>query len=129
MERHIEKKHAIFNVKPQDNSNNAIIKCIGIVTDTELEKVTDKPLEYCEGKTESEKLIYELDKNMFVRFFKNAIPESFILRTKTLPVMYATVMYRDSMMSFSLLNIILKYEIQSKVENEKELFNTLLTGN
>ena len=127
MEQLVEKKHGVYNIYPCNNTNCAIIKCIEVTND--LKGILDTPLAHCLGTTDVKSFIYELDPNVYVRFYRCSIFDSYLMMNRTMPVIYAAIMYNDKLMAGSLLNISVKFDIHSEITEENKLINSVLTGN
>lgn len=117
-----ENIHAVFNIKPIKNSNTAIIKCIGKISNTD--NLYDEPLS-CSKDNE---YVYNITDTIYAKFYRCNIKDSYILTTKMLPVMYASVLYQSQLICGLLFNIFLDFTIKSEIKSEKQLINTILNG-
>ena len=108
---------AIFTVDPKRNSNQAVIKCVAKVeADTEF---SDEPVE--QGK-------YELSENITVQFLWCRITDTFLLSTKTLPVINTVIVYQTALVTERLFNIYLDFTITTEITNESQLIKSVLDG-
>lgn len=112
--------HGVYCLKPIKNTNTAIIKCVGIVEDNVA--IADEEL--MTGNKHS----YTLSDTVFVKFYKCNLMDSFIITTRTLPFLYASILYQNELTGGSLFKIYIDFRIESDVKSEKELINNTLNG-
>ena len=115
--------HGIFYVKPIKNSNSMKIKCAGIIK--ENEKVIDEPIECGYG---DDKYLCAITDEIYVRIYRCNIPDWFLMSTRTLPILCATVLYQTPIIKCNLFNLLIEFNITTKVESEKQLINNNLEG-
>lgn len=118
------KIHAIFSIKPIKTTNKAIIKCVGHIK--EGETIADEPIKTQNGSDDD--YVYRITDTIFARFFRSYIQGSYLMTTKTQPVIYASIMYKEQLVGGLLCNIFLDFTISSSVQNEKQLINNNLEG-
>lgn len=141
--------HAIFALKPNKGTNTALIKCVGHVE--EGENVADEPLPWrvtasasasastpppvtvpatspTVTASEAEHFVYQITDSIYARFYNCHLKDTFIMTTKTLPVMYASIMYKNELVCGLLMNIFVDFTIKSEVKTEKHLINAPLEG-
>lgn len=107
--------NTIFRVKTFKKQNKILIKCVGKLT--ENEKLLDEELE-----------TYDLDENHHTVFYKCNLTSSFLVSTKIIPVMYASVFHKQQITQGILFDIFIRFGITSDVKNDKELIGSPLEG-
>lgn len=123
-------KHAVFTVKPIRGTNTAIIKCIGHVLGTE--KIADESL-ICNNQKDGSDLSedrysYMITDTIYARFYHCNITDIFLLTTKTLPVIYGSIMYRTNLIGGLLFNLFIDFTVTSEIKSEVNLVNNTLEG-
>ncbi|AYV83541.1 MAG: hypothetical protein Hyperionvirus8_25 [Hyperionvirus sp.] len=118
-------KRAVFTVRPVKGTNTAIIKCIGHVVGTE--KIADESLE-CNKQLDGDKYSYMITDTIFARFYHCNVTDIFLLTTKKLPVMYASIMYRTNLIGGLLFNLFIDFTVTTEVKNESNLVGNILEG-
>lgn len=119
--------HAVFSVKPIRESNSAMLKCVGHVEGDS--NITDRPLICNKSDDKSDdKYIYKVTDTIYAIFFHCNIKDSYVMVSKTLPVMYASIMHQTEIISGLLFNIFIDFVIESEIKNEKQLIGTKLYG-
>ena len=122
-------KNIIFSLKPCKKSNYGIIKCVGYVE--KGQKFSDEPM-ICNNETENEKDKYHyiLEDNIYVRFNKCNMIDNYLMKTETLPVLFAAITYENNFVKNILLNIFIRFKINDikKILTEKHLINKKIEG-
>lgn len=116
-------KHAIFKLKPTKNTNTAIIKCVGHINDPK--DLIDEPLECTENE---DKYTYNITETIYTRFYACNILDTYVMTSKSLPVLYASIMYKTNIICGLLFNIFIYFIIKSEVKSERQLIGTNLDG-
>jgi len=118
--------HAVFNIKTFNNSNNAVIKCVGHIKKDE--KFIDERIK-CSDKTKNQ-YVYELSEDITVRFNKCHMIDTYLVSNQILPILYASVTYENSIVKSVLFNIFINFKIDDikKIISEKQLINKKISG-
>lgn len=114
----------VFNVKPLNNSSNAIIKYQGTMDTTDV--VKDEPI-MCNEDDEN-KYVYNISEKVYARFYKSMITGNYLMTNRILPVLYCSIMYHDTIVKGFLLNVCIEFEIKTKIVSENDLINKKLEG-
>ena len=119
--------HAIFTVKPLKGTSTGVIKCVGHISHNE--EFADEPL-VCNKSLEGDdsKYIHNISESFYIRFYRCNLKDSFMMTTKTLPVIYASILYKNELTCGLLFNIFIDFTIETETKSEKELINTTLEG-
>jgi hypothetical protein len=117
-------KHAVFTIKPKKKTNYIKIKYVGTI---ENEKIADD-LVKCMFDNKDNEFIFPIMDNIVAQFYHCNISDIFLLQTKTLPVMYASVLYQNKFLTSLLFNIFISFTIKTNVKSDKELINSTLEG-
>lgn len=124
--------HAVFKVKPIKGTNQAIIKCVSHTEN--INNMADDPL-ICNKKNTKlyeksnvDDYVYNISDTVYARFYQCNILDSYLLTTTTIPVLYASIMYKTQIISGFLFNIYVDFKIESKIKSEKQLIGTNLDG-
>lgn len=112
----------VFYLKPQ--KDKAVLKCRGKLNTTD--NFFDEPIE-CNDNS-SDKLTYPISNTIFARFYKCNVSDSYILSNKTIPIMYASIMYQSNIVGGLLLNIFVNFTVTSEIKSEKDLVGSQLDG-
>ena len=118
----------IFMVKPVKETNTALIRCVGQVN--KGDNIADEPL-ICNDTSSSNKddqYIYKITDTIYARWYLCHIRDTFLMTSKTLPVLYASIMYQTELLSGLLFNIFVDFTIETDIKSEKQLINTTLDG-
>lgn len=139
MSKDVDKKYGIFRVKAIKGTNTAKIKYCGLFNDDDNNKIVDEPL-ICNGTegrngmignindSDGNEYIYKINDTIYMRFYYCNIRDSFLLSSRRLPIIYATIMYHTPIITGILFNIFLEFEITTMVKTEKQLINMTLDG-
>lgn len=144
-----QKIHAVFSVKPNKGTNTAMLKCVGHVKVGS--DISDEPL-ICnilkDSTTDSDgngngngnsngnsnsngnndKYVYKITDAIYANFFHCNIRDSYVMTSKILPVIYASILYQTSLVCGHLFNIFIDFVIETEIKSEKELVNNALNG-
>lgn len=121
--------HAVFSLKPIKGTSTAILKCVGHVNGEG--KICDEPLVCNDGKPnedEDNKYVYKITDTVNARFYHCNIRDSYVMISRTLPVLYASIMYQTELLCGLLFDIFVDFVIKSEIKSEKQLINTNLDG-
>jgi hypothetical protein len=119
----------VFQLKPLKNSNKVKIIYAGNISPNE--KLGDNSLE-C-AKKDADDFIdvntYKITNDVFGKIFQCNILGAFLMSTKKLPVMYASIMYnKKNILTGFLCSIFVYFVIEENITSEKQLIGTELTG-
>lgn len=117
-------KHGIFYVKPVHDSNNAIIKCAGLINQNE--KIVDEQIECNQGEN---RFVHKFNDDIDIKFYRCNMPDWYLMTTRTIPILCATFIYQHPIVPCNLFCVLVEYNITSKIESEKKLINNVLDGN
>lgn len=123
-------KHTVFRVKSKKGTNIIKLKCVGLVeTD---EKYADEPI-ICNDNlptspNNEDQYVHEISDTVHMRFYKCNIIDSFLMATKKLPVLYASILYQTHITAGLLFNIFVHFKIKTEIKNEQQLVNSPLEG-
>jgi hypothetical protein len=135
--------HGVFRLKPIKGTNSAQLKCVGHVNGTD--QIPDEPL-ICNaiksertssagsdgsdgsGSGNDDRYVYKITDSIYARFYHCNIRDSYLMMTKTLPVLYASIMYQTDVICGLLFNIFIDFAISTDVKTEKQLVGTVLEG-
>jgi len=115
--------HAFFSPKSGPN-NTLILKCVGHIKGEY--NVNDEQLQ-CNREGE-DKTSYQITDNVHAKFFKCNLRDSFLMTTRTLPIMYCSIMFQNNLMCSLLFNIYVEFVISSEIKTEKQLIGAPLIG-
>jgi len=113
----------IFTAKPIKHSSKIIIKYLGAT-----EEICDDPLECNDNICESERYVINLDNELYARFYKCNMTDKFMMVSKIIPILYASIIHQTSVSGGVLLKIIIQFEITDEIHNEKDLINKEING-
>lgn len=117
--------HAVFRLKPIKKSNMAVLKCVGHINETN--EICDEPL-VCNRSNPEDIFIYKITDTIYAKFFRCNIRDSYVMTSRTLPVLYASIMYQNNLICGLLFNMFIDFIIETDIKSEKQLINTNLNG-
>lgn len=125
--------HAVFTIKPVKNTSTAVIKCAGhIKNEDDKKSLGDEPLvcnENVKDPKDESKYIFPITDIVYARFYKCYIIDTYLMAHKSLPVMYASIMYQNQIVGGLLLNIFIEFIIEDEnIKSEKQLVGNKLNG-
>lgn len=114
----IGKKHGVYNIIGIPNENKIKIKPIGNIR---FEKETDSVKDELIDR-------FQIRKSTFGEIYKCNIIDEYLISKNSQPMYSLRVVYEKMMFCSMMFNVILKFNIEDKIESENELLTKEING-
>lgn len=112
-----ETVRGIFSVNGIKNTNQVRIKHLDNVKLKKQEFVPDELIER-----------YEIVKDVFGEIYKCNITDVYLMSSKTLPIMYVSVIHEQPLRRFLLFRVYFQFEITKEIKDIKDLLDNPIDG-